>query len=100
MIDRHAPLAKNVFLSANFWTVWRRQNCLGQKNTMFDRKFDQIIYCFWKDQPICQEMREKLPHIQFYGGFPQIKDLIDPTFHTLLVINTLFQTSVLFQVHG
>ena len=46
-------------------------------------------------------MREKLPHIQFYGGFPQIKDLIDPTFHTLLVINTLFQTSVmLFQVHG
>ena len=35
-------------------------------------------------------MREKLPHIQFYEGFSQIKDLIDPTFHTLLVINTLF----------
>ena len=69
MIDRHGPLAKNVFLSANFWTVWRRRNCLGKKNTMFDRKFDQIIYCFWKNQPICQEMREKLPHIQFYGGF-------------------------------
>ena len=91
MIDRHGPLAKNVFLSANCWTVWLRQNCLGQKDTMIDRRVDQIIYCFRKNQPICQEMREKLPHIQFYEGFPQIKDLVDPTFHTLLALIHYFK---------
>ena len=75
-------------LSGSGKTVWVKK-FLENADKMIDRKVDQIIYCFGENQPIYEEMLQKLPHIQFYEGFPQIKDLTDPSFHTLMVIDDL-----------
>jgi ABC-type dipeptide/oligopeptide/nickel transport system ATPase component len=75
-------------LSGSGKTVWVKK-FLENADKMIDRKVDQIIYCFGENQPIYEEMLQKLPHIQFYEGFLQIKDLTDPSFHTLMVIDDL-----------
>ena len=47
------------------------------------------MFCYSESQKIYEEIRQQLPHIQFYEGFPQIKDFTDPSFHTLMVIDDL-----------
>ena len=48
------------------------------------------MFCYSESQKIYEEISTtQLPHVQFYEGFPQIKDLTDPSFHTLMVIDNL-----------
>ncbi len=69
-------------------TVWVKK-FLENVAQMIDQKVDQIIYCYGEYQPIFDEIRQSVPDIQFFEGFPDIKSRTDPSFHTLMVIDDL-----------
>ena len=56
---------------------------------MINRNVDQIIYCYGEYQPIFDEIRQNMPEIQFYEGFPDVKGITDPSFHTLMINDDL-----------
>ena len=69
-------------------TVWVKK-LLENVDYMIDKKVEQIIYCYGEYQPIFQEIQTKLPQIQFIEGFPDVKSITDPSFHTLMIIDDL-----------
>ena len=95
--DCHGPKTKSLFLLADFWSFGVRQNRLGvwvkkfleNLPQMINRNVDQIIYCYGEYQPIFDEIRQNMPEIQFYEGFPDVKGITDPYFHTLMIIDDL-----------
>ena len=56
---------------------------------MLDHKVDKIIYCYGEYQPTYEEMRQSQPSIQFIEGFPDIENMTDSSYHTLLIIDDL-----------
>ena len=56
---------------------------------MINRNVDQIMYCYGEYQPIFDEIRQNMPEIQFYEGFPDVEGITDPSFHTLMIIDDL-----------
>jgi ABC-type dipeptide/oligopeptide/nickel transport system ATPase component len=69
-------------------TVWVKK-FLENLPQMINRNVDQIIYCYGEYQPIFDEIRQNMPEIQFYEGFPDVKGITDPSFHTLMIIDDL-----------
>ena len=69
-------------------TFWVKK-ILENVDQLIDHKVEKILFCYAESQKIYEEIRQQLPRIQFYEGFPQIKDLTDPSFHTLMVIDDL-----------
>jgi ABC-type dipeptide/oligopeptide/nickel transport system ATPase component len=69
-------------------TVWVKK-FLENLPQMINRKVDQIIYCYGEYQPIFDEIRQNMSDIQFYEGFPDVKGITDPSFHTLMIIDDL-----------
>ena len=69
-------------------TMWVKK-LLENLSLMLDRRVDKIIYCYGEYQPIFEEMRQSQPSIQFIEGFPDIKNMTDPSYHTLLVVDDL-----------
>jgi ABC-type dipeptide/oligopeptide/nickel transport system ATPase component len=69
-------------------TVWVKK-FLENLPQMINRNVDQIMYCYGEYQPIFDEIRQNMPEIQFYEGFPDVEGITDPSFHTLMIIDDL-----------
>ncbi|CAB4020088.1 Hypothetical predicted protein, partial [Paramuricea clavata] len=70
-------------------TVWVKK-FLENIDKMIDRKVEyQILYCYGEWQPIFEEIRQNIPQIQFFEGFPDVKSMTDPSFHTVMIIDDL-----------
>ena len=69
-------------------TFWVK-TFLENVDQLIDHKVEKILFSYSESQKIYEDIRQQLPQIQFYEGFPQIKDLADPSFHTLMVIDDL-----------
>jgi ABC-type dipeptide/oligopeptide/nickel transport system ATPase component len=69
-------------------TVWVKK-FLENIDKMIDRKVDQILYYYGEWQLIFDEIRQNIPQIQFFEGFPDVKSMTDPSFHTVMTIDDL-----------
>lgn len=75
----------------SYWTL----RLLREKDSMFDKPPEKVLYCYGIYQPLFEMMEKELPFVSFHQGLPSedtLRELSSPGSCNLVILDDLMET--------